>query len=453
MLRSEKIKRIYAFIISALLIVSIAALVWAMNNQTALCRDDYSYSYTFAVKENKFRITNFRQIIDSQINHYKVMNGRAVTHTLAQTFLMFDKSIFNLINTVAFIILICLIVYHSKQAGKNHFSIMFLSAFLSLWFFTPSFGKSYLWLTGACNYLWGILIILLYLLPLRHALNGPCGMKLTTMIVLSPLYFVSGLIAGWTNENTSAALMVISLLLIIAITIKYRRLPVWPLTGFAGNICGFLLMILAPGQSVRLEANGGFGSVDVWLKRFVSISTDMFKYHGILLMLAFIFVVIAIIRKNKPKDFLITGIFFVGWLASVYSMILSPYFPLRTWSGPTILLTITLLSAMSQALPEDIGRKTSVIICIIAACLGYIFAEDYKQAYNDVSITKAAVDARVEAINNAKREGVSEIELDAIYGHSRFDAYVSIGDLNNDSSTWPNTAIAMYFGLDEVRKK
>ncbi|MBE6606188.1 MAG: hypothetical protein E7635_04030 [Ruminococcaceae bacterium] len=453
MSRSEKIKRVSAFIITVLLVASIAALVYAMNKQTALCRDDYSYSYTFAVKENKFRITNFGQIIDSQINHYKVMNGRAVTHTLAQIFLMFDKSVFDLINTAAFTILICFIVYHAKPTGKTNYSLMFLSAFLSLWFFTPSFGKSYLWLTGACNYLWGILIILLYLLPLRRALNSPYGMKTTTIIVLSPLYFVSGVIAGWTNENTSAALIVISLLMIIAITIKRKRFSAWTLTGFAGNICGFLLMILAPGQSVRLEANGGFGSFDVWVKRFLLISTDMFKYHGILLILLCIFAVIAIIRKKKPKDFLITGIFFVGWLASVYSMILSPYFPLRTWSGPTILLTITLLSAMGLTLPEDFGRKTSVIICIMSACLGYIFAEDYKQAYNDISITKAAVDARVEAINNAKRDGLSEIELDSIYGHSRFDPYVSLGDLNNDSSTWPNTAIAMYFGLDEVRKK
>ena len=453
MFKSEKNKKITAVIILITLVVSISVLVYVLNKQTSMCRDDYSYSYTFAVKENKFRITNFSQIIESQINHYKVMNGRAVNHTIAQTFLMFDKSVFNYANTVAFVMLLFLMVYHAKPRGKSHVALLLFGGFLCLWFFTPSFGKSYLWLTGACNYLWGILIILLYLLPLRRALNGPCGTNITTRIVLAPIYFAFGIIAGWTNENTSAALIVISILMIAAIAKKQKHFPWWTLTGFTGNICGFLLMILAPGQSVRLEANGGFGGIDLWMKRFETISADMFKYHGILLILLAVFTLITIIRKRNFKALLITGIFFTGWLASVYSMILSPYFPLRAWSGPTILLTITVLSAVSQALPVKAGKIAYVMICIIAACLGYLFVKEYKQAYIDISITKASVDSRIEEINRAKIEGNSEVELEAIYGYSRFDPYVSIGDLNNDSSTWPNTAIAMYYGLDEVRKK
>ncbi len=449
----ENIKKISAVITLIILLASIAVLIYVLNTQTALCRDDYSYSYTFAVKENKFRITNFEQVIESQINHYKVMNGRAVTHTLAQTFLIFDKSVFNIINTAAFILLLCLIVYHASPKKKHTDSILLLSAFLCLWFFTPSFGKSYLWLTGACNYLWGILIILLYLIPLTRALSGTQNIKLTTLIVISPLYFVFGLIAGWTNENTSAALIVISILMIVSISVKRKRFPAWTLVGLAGNICGFLLMILAPGQSVRLEANGGFGTFELWIARFQLISEDFFKYHGVMLILLLVFVIIGFVRGKRAGDFLLTAIFLIGTLASVYSMILSPYFPLRVWSGPTVLMAITLISAMSQAMPSTFGRKTNIAVCMVAACLGFVFARDYKQAYNDVTTTKAAVDARVEVINEAKREGISEVELEAIYGHSRFDPYVSIGDLNEDSTTWPNTAIAMYYGLDEVRKK
>ena len=98
--KNEKFKRITSLFSFFILLVLIAVQIYVLNSETALCRDDYSYSYTFAVKENKFRITNFREVIESQINHYKVMNGRAVTHTIAQTFLIFEKSVFNIFNTV-----------------------------------------------------------------------------------------------------------------------------------------------------------------------------------------------------------------------------------------------------------------------------------------------------------------------------------------------------------------
>ena len=82
--------RIWSVVLTAVILLSVFVLMFEFTSKTPLYKDDYSYSYTFAVKENKFRISTIKELIDSQINHYKVMNGRIVPHTLAQAFLMTD---------------------------------------------------------------------------------------------------------------------------------------------------------------------------------------------------------------------------------------------------------------------------------------------------------------------------------------------------------------------------
>lgn len=89
---------------------------------------------------------------------------------------------------------------------------------------------------------------------------------------------------------------------------------------------------------------------------------------------------------------------------------------------------------------------------ILLCCFSFMFAKDFAFAYADITETGNAVEAREQAINACKVRGEVCIELESICGDSRFDPYVPAGDLNEDSSTWPNTAIAMYYGLDEVKK-
>lgn len=80
----------------------------------------------------------------------------------------------------------------------------------------PAFGQSFLWSTGAANYLYGILIILCFLIPYRIQIK--CKSKRYPMpleITFAIIYLFLGIIAGWTNENTSVAM--------IAMIIGYRN--------------------------------------------------------------------------------------------------------------------------------------------------------------------------------------------------------------------------------------
>lgn len=450
-----KICKAISLFFTLVLLLLFFAQIYVLNSSTALCRDDYSYSYTFAVKENKFKITNFKEVIESQINHYRVVNGRAVTHTIAQTFLIFDKSVFNFFNSVAFILLSVILCKLAAPKSKSRFRFYFLASYFLLWFFTPAFGDDYLWLTGACNYLWGILIIFTYVLYVTRYKKST-SRHAVVRIAHAVFCFVFSIVAGFTNENTAAALIAMSFLYVCVLAVSVRRFPTFEFIGLVGNICGFLLMILAPGQNVRLDANGGFGSIRTWVERAAVISSEFFKYHKWLMFAALVLVLIAILRKVSIKLLIRPMIFSVGTLVSVYSMILSPYFPTRVWSGPTILFTLTLISLFDAVLPRMTGPVAGTLfhfaVTLVTVVVLIFYIPDYFKAYNDVSTTKLAVEQRIEVIENSKANGQTRVELKSISGNSRFDPYVPAGDLNDDSSTWPNTAVAMYFDLDEVIK-
>ena len=131
--------------------------------------DDFSYSFSFS---NGERIESITDIFFSQVAHYNVMNGRIITHFLAQLFLYFGDGIFNYINVCFYLLLIFLIYLHVYSTLKNFSLLNFLLISVLLFLCTPSFGQSFLWITGASNYLYGIIIILLVLLPYRLQINN-----------------------------------------------------------------------------------------------------------------------------------------------------------------------------------------------------------------------------------------------------------------------------------------
>ncbi len=449
-MRKKRIGKL-SLVLTAVILLSVFALLFVLNSKTPLYKDDYSYSYTFAVKENKFRISTLKELIDSQINHYKVMNGRIVPHTLAQAFLMFDKTVFDIFNAAAFTLLIFLIYYHATKGGKNKSPVLLIAAFTSLFLLTPRFGESFLWLTGACNYLWGMLLILVYLIPVLRRFDSAARSRTSPLGAVG--LFALGLICTVTGENTAAALIVMSALLILYFSFKNKRFDFSPFCGLVGNICGFLVILLAPGESVRLVNNGGLGNFDVWLGRVLPITKVFLANLWPLIAITLLFIIVGLILKRDIAGLYKTLVFFVGGLVSVYSMVISPYFPDRVWSGPTIYLTLSALSAVSFAVPARKKVSAKITALVISVCLLLPVAQILPEVYGELCKISELDKVRTEQIIKAAEQGKTSVTVDSIYGQGRYTCFDSFGDLNSDSTTWPNTALAMYFGIDEVIKK
>lgn len=402
------------------------------------------------------------QIIDSQIGHYQVMNGRSITHALAQAFLLAGDDAFNFINVIFFLLLLYLIYYHACGSFKN-FSIAKFSMIAMLLFLScPAFGQSFLWITGAANYLYGILIILCVLLPYRRQANGNASAyPLFLEILIAIVYFILGIVAGWTNENTSVAMIVMIIGYIVFFHINSIKIHAWNITGGIGGIVGCALILTSPGTASRLDAAGGSGGIIAWLKRFVFYSCDMFvNLHLGLLFFSILFILYIyqkqarLVKRSLQEAAVIfaecgvTSIYLLGFLASVYSMIISPQFPDRAWSGPIAVFLIFMISLSSLVDMSDskakLGKKVAIGFVLILCTSTYI------NAYFELKNVDAAYRERVSAIETALSSNEERIEIPNICGWSGYSCYSASGDLNSDSSKWPNTAIAKYYEIDEI---
>lgn len=310
-----------------IILVAIFLIMLVLNVLTPLIADDYSYSFNKSLE----RITSFKDIIDFQFNYYYFnWGGRCVAHTLAQIFLIFPKGIFSIINSILYVALIYLIYLHAKGINKNEKPELLVLIHLALWFLLPVFGQTCLWLTGACNYLWTMILILLFLLSFRNNKNS-------SAFKIVGLFFL-GVLAGWTNENTAFGLIVIALGIIIADRyIDKKKISKSQISGLIGVITGFIILIIAPGNFIRAdELNDSTTFIVKMIKRIMDITSNLFTQTMPLLIITVILISIYIYNKERINKYVY--VFLFGGILTAYAMTLSPTFPERAWFGAIIFL-------------------------------------------------------------------------------------------------------------------
>lgn len=457
--QKKRNKQLYMFAI-VVVTVLIGVLFYILNYYTQFYGDDYLYSFSFSTGE---RIESIGQIIDSQIEHYNNMNGRSITHTLAQFFLLIGDYAFNYINVFFFLLLIYLIYFHAFGTYKN-FSLAKLSMIAMLLFLScPAFGQSFLWITGASNYLYGILIILIFMIPYRLQFEGKKSENNFILnIVLAIVYFLFGTIAGWTNENTSVAMIVMIVGYIILYRIKSIKIYAWNVTGCIGGIVGCILILFSPGTLKRLDTAGGSGGIISWIKRMILYSCDLFDYLHLVILLLCVLCIVYWYQNQKQlsnqflreicsfvKDCGVTIIYSFGFLASVYSMIISPQFPERAWSGPVVLSLIAVMSLSSLVDMSD--KKIRVGKGLALGFVLILCFSTYFNTYFELKNINSFYEERVSIITTAISDGEKVIEIPNIYGGvSGYSCYGASGDLNSNSDEWPNYAIARYYEVDKI---
>lgn len=434
--------------LTVLALAAVGAAFYILNVLTPLYADDYSYLYTFIYTDHKFRITNLTQLFYSQLNHYMVMNGRTVAHTLAQLYLMWGKGAFNAVNTAAFLLLGW--AMQALMTGKKGFHLpLFLFSAAMLWFFTPAFGQDFLWLTASCTYLHCLLLTLLFLVPFRRA----CGGDSRGGALRAALFFPFGVLAGWSSENAALAMLVMAVCFLIVLRLERRPMHAWMFTGLAGALTGFALLMLAPGQSVRMTNSGGSGGVLAWVRRGVQITLRAGAYLWFPALMFLALVVWRLLRDRRSgvktdwRRWLPTAVFLLGSLASAYGMVVSPQFPERTW-GVVLVFTAVTAGSAAQLCPDlrPSRRVSRAACCLVLAAA----ALTYGQAYLSISKTHADVAQRTAYIEALLARGETEATVEPIRADSRYNCYSPAGDLGPDSTQWPNAAIARYYGLEAL---
>ena len=427
-------------------------MIYKLNKVTWFTGDDYRYHYIYEdymPTDDVQRIQSFTDIIKSMKNHYYMWGGRITAHTLVQLFLMYDKALFNIANSIMFVLLALLIYLHCNTFKKMKCSLL-LGIVMLLWFSIPVFGQTVLWVSGSFNYLWCTSIILAFLLPYR--LYAEKSKSTKDDVISIGLMFLFGIISGCTNENTGGAMILLQILFIVYYKLSKKIIPKWGISGLLGSIIGFIFLVIAPGNYVRSEKST-LGLIYMLIRNLKIIMVNSYYY---ILNLILILIILSIILINfnrssseKFKNFIIPLMYVISGFASIGALILSPKMPERTWFGAVIFIIISIGYLYCKLDFNNIILSQILITCILI--FGIKVFMQYKVAYIDILTTNTQVVEQIKVIEKEKKLGNKEISVKNISKpESTYNAFWGCPYLNGDKESWFNRWMAKYYGVDFI---
>ena len=134
------------------------------------------------------------------------------------------------------------------------------------------------------NYLFGLAINLLFLVPYRLEYERPHRRSRKWV----PLMLLLGLASGLCNEHTGPAIVGLAAAATYAVWQRGERVGGWAFAGIAGMIAGGVLLYVAPGQAIRynglaahasllgrIAGRGFVGNAAVFWRLFVAVSPTL----------------------------------------------------------------------------------------------------------------------------------------------------------------------------------
>lgn len=333
-MKSGKGKKTSLFILIGLIILAVAEFI--LHRKVVFMMDDNWYS-TNLVSGNP--LNSISDVFVSQHWHFLNWGGRIITHGLLQLTLMMGElfcDFLNLFMTILLVQIMCII-----SGRKNLFS--FFTGFTLVIALNANIKMSMFWQSGAANYLYSTVWILLFLwVYLRHIQST----EKTSLPLIHLWIPLLGLITGWSNENMGPASFVLSVIVIGYIHIaQKRKIPIWMITGSLFCLLGSALVILAPGNFVRVSCLPKESLIQSLYNRLLSMLCAGTEYlFGSVLFLVLIILWYTIFLKEKLQPF--HWMLIIHALLSYGAMCLSPHYPDRATFGTMVVCIILILSIL-----------------------------------------------------------------------------------------------------------
>lgn len=438
------------FFMAAVFFAFLAILIF--NIFTPYMTDDLSYKTTVLQADTFFKL------LKQEYEQYMTWTGRSVGHIILRCFLSGSKAVFNLANSIVFVLLTLLMYWNIDHKKKYDVAVFLLINFL-LWLFGVMFCQTVLWETGACNYLWGSTIIMLHITLYRWRLKKSEQESGKKVLLWSIILFLTGILAGWCNENTSGG----GILFVILLAGEYlflckkgeaKKPKPWMLTGLGGQLIGFLFMIAAPGNRIRAqfmeeEHSGIFAIVSRFQKITLAIEDNFF----LLLIFVISAIVIIYLQEGSWKEFIkkhiMVAVWFLVFLATCYALILTAEPMPRVYFGAGVFLTIAVVQGYVDINDGELCFRVlkSCILSILALVMFFTYMDSganmiriYREYHErETYLEKMAAAGEEEVVVPMLRPGF-ETEYS--------DGYQS--DLTGDPEYWINDAYEKFYGIEKI---
>ena len=424
-----------------LLAISFAA-IWIYNSMTPLMSDDL----LFQASDYHSPFDIFRM----EYKQYMTWTGRSVLQVILKIFSLMPKWVFNLCNSLCFVML-TLLIYWNVKDRKKYDALLLVFINLIVWNFSVEFSQTVLWLGGACNYLWGIVILLGFLTCFRYFLEN--GHSCTKIVPLSIFLFFFGVLAGWGNENTSGGGILIALLFTFLSFKKEKKVYPWTIAGIAGMASGFLVMLLAPGNKARsafMLADETYTGIMAYVSRGLKINKAVNNYMMVYIVVICFLCVYFIYKGKKLEEFLDTFIFCLAGLATCYVLVLTPEPMPRAYFGANIFFAVACTQMVQRIAREDtvlISLKTGGIL---AAAVWMFFS--YTENGANLARILREVNERDEYILEQTGQGNYDLTLPMLRPEFRTEySFMYDNDISMEEDFWMNEVYRIKYGLEKIR--
>ena len=421
-------------IASALIYGIIFLLMMLCNCMTPYLVDDFHYMLSFQTDE---RITSIWQIIPSMWAHAHSMNGRLVAHSLAQLSLMGPKWIFNIVNSLVYALQVWLICRLSRGAKRNNY--ISVGVFCALWLYTKAFGQVNLWVDGSCNYLWGIVFALIFLLPYADSFlhdRQLSGIKRW-------LFPVFAFAAGAYSESTSfAAVGMAFLLLLLEVVVQRKKLDLYKFITLFIAGCGYLSIYLAPAQwaNKSVELTGA-----ILLDNF-SRSIEVYGSFSVLLGIFAVLVLLNLISNTDRNRIWLAAVLLAGSVFANLIMVAAVEYPERS-SLPVCVFIVSAVAVLAGNLSGQYKVLCAAIVAyglVITAFPLYTGVMDIYQCHRKQVDNETHIAACIE-------QGNLDVTIPHVYGSTQYSGFYGMRYLTADPEEWPNWQMALYYGLNSIR--
>ena len=412
-----------------------AIFLWmlAMNLLTPYICDDFTYRLNFATSEP---LGSIFEILPSMAAHSHKMNGRLISHGLAQLFMLLPPVVFDFVNSAVF--LLTLLLALRLCVGYRHTGLL-IAMFCLLWLCTPVFGQVALWQVGAVNYFWSLSAFASFITPelLRFRENRQLLKKGWEWA----LFWIYSFFFGWYNEIASFVGICMVFCLIVLDLLMNRTKPDWkrfmPLLFAAA---GYLVMLSAPAQAANKQAEAL--TMALLLRRGLVCGWMLVKHCTPLLVLFTAVFAVGLKARLERRTMVLSGLFALAGICANFMPMAASYYPERC------LCTTVLLFVMAIAFPAPAllaGRKAAAIVVVIVTVPALVIGGW------DIGRCHRQFEARETIIAQSLEDGITDVTAPVVIPRTHWSGFWGIRDLSTeDADTWPNHDMARYYGLDSL---
>ena len=303
-------------------------------SRVELISDDWHFKFIFTSYmpgEGEKKIGGLGDIVTSMKNFYVTSGGRVFAHSVLQTVLMADKSVFNILNSLIFVLAGALIWKIAKRKDEKP-SAFYLLTFVAMFIFLPSFGDSCIWVSGAVNYLWMSLIYLGFFFFVKQ--ENSIGMC------------ISAFLSGFTNEPVGGMIVVF---MVTAWIVQRRRPKKSEVISCILVLIGMLFILLAPGNKIRAEVVSQTEVFSIKTAIVCMGKTVRWIFSDFIYIPLLVSVMIMVIFRKNIGEFSREISFLAAAIAGMGALTLSGTFLERAQFPCVIFLMVSFIGCVSKA--------------------------------------------------------------------------------------------------------